>query len=1200
MTPDLTLSDALDRQIIREALDDTVIVEAAAGTGKTTELVQRILNVLARGQARGGASIEQIVAVTFTEKAAGELKLRIRKDLEGLRQRSMGDDTRANLTDAIQRLEEAHVSTIHGFCADLLRERPVEAGVDPLFQVLTEAGAERVFNEAFRAWLHAQLEHPPEGVRRALRRSVWSRDGRDNDEGPIERIRRAGRELAEWRDFPAAWSRAPFDRNGELERLLARVHEVAALTGAAVSTRDVLYLDTLPIRELSHDVASAARFEVSDPDGWEARLVDLAQNKNVRRARRGRERAYGRDVPRDAVWAAFETLMHELDAFQAAADADLAALLREELRNVIVGYEKLKHRAGALDFVDLLLRARDLLAGDAHVRQAFQSRFTHLFVDEFQDTDPLQAEILLLLASDDPREHNWRNVTPRPGKLFIVGDPKQAIYRFRRADVETYREVHELLEKRGARPVYLRTSFRATPAIQRAVNAAFAPLMTGDRDTLQADYVPLNPSPYRLDPIEQPALVALPVPEPYGMRRVAGYAIEKSLPDAIGAFVHWLLTASGWTVTERTPSDELPMRQPVQARHIAILFRRFLHFGDDVTRPYVEALEARGVPHLLVGGKSFHEREEVETIRGALAAIEWPDDELSVFATLRGSLFAIDDETLLEYRHRHRSLHPFRVPEDLPPGLQPVADALRLLRRLHTGRNYRPVGDTITQLLNATRAHVGFVLRSAGQQALANVLHVAELARQYEFGGGLSFRGFVEELREQAEGGQAAEAPILEEGSDGVRLMTVHKAKGLEFPVVILADMTAKLRSDRADRLIDRANNACYLRLGRWTPIELARNEAREISRDEQEGIRVAYVAATRARDLLVLPVVGDVEWDGGWTGPMNAAIYPPVGVRRTAAVATGCPAFKTDSVSRRPDNDPWTPTTVCPGDHSFETRDGPYSVVWWDPNALDLGVEPSHGIQREALIVKDVPEAVVEEGLREYGQWRDARETAIATGSTPSVTVRTATEWIDEGRRLEDVIEGSAGRAPGSDVSQPGLFDAPPPPAGVTATIQLPDVTIVDLRAGGTEPGPGGPRFGDLVHAMLAAVPFDADTTAIGDLSAVHGRIVLATDEEASAASATVERVLAHSVMRRARAADARGACRRETPVTCTLDGVLVEGVVDLAFEERGEWTVVDYKTDREIAASGEDRYRRQVAFYAYAIGQATGRPARGVLVRV
>ena len=172
----------------------------------------------------------------------------------------------------------------------------------------------------------------------------------------------------------------------------------------------------------------------------------------------------------------------------------------------------------------------------------------------------------------------------------------------------------------------------------------------------------------------------------------------------------------------------------------------------------------------------------------------------------------------------------------------------------------------------------------------------------------------MEALNEQADGGQAAEAPILEEGTDGVRLMTTHKAKGLEFPIVVLADITAKLKSDRADRLVDRSKNACYLRLGRWTPIELATAEPAEIARDEAEGVRVAYVAATRARDLLVVPAVGDAEWDGGWVSPLNAAIYPSAGRRRSPETATGCPPFKKDSVWRRPDNDPSTSQTVCPG----------------------------------------------------------------------------------------------------------------------------------------------------------------------------------------------------------------------------------------------------------------------------------------------
>ena len=212
-------------------------------------------------------------------------------------------------------------------------------------------------------------------------------------------------------------------------------------------------------------------------------------------------------------------------------------------------YEEAKAAAGALDFLDLLLKARNLVRDDEDVRRSFQQRFKRLFVDEFQDTDPLQAEILLLLAADDPRVTDWRKVRPVPGKLFIVGDPKQSIYRFRRADVGIYRSVYEMLHAAGAKPVTLRTSFRARPNIQRTINASFEPVMTGDVDSCQANYVSLEP--FRPDSTEQPSVVVLPVPEPYGKQRIANTSVEKSLPDAVGAFVDWLIHKSGWKVAER-------------------------------------------------------------------------------------------------------------------------------------------------------------------------------------------------------------------------------------------------------------------------------------------------------------------------------------------------------------------------------------------------------------------------------------------------------------------------------------------------------------------------------------------------------------------------------------------------------------------------------------------------------------------------
>ncbi len=561
--------------------------------------------------------------------------------------------------------------------------------------------------------------------------------------------------------------------------------------------------------------------------------------------------------------------------------------------------------------------------------------------------------------------------------------------------MQVYHEVCRQLLAHGARHLTLTTSFRSTPNLQRAVNAGFGEEMVEDTDTLQARYIPLSPSRPRL--ADQPSVVALPVPRPYGRRNISAMAIEQSLPDAVGAFIAWLVQESGWLVTTRQ-DPETPV--PVQPGHVCILFRRFVSFGTDVTRDYVNALEARGVRHLLVGGRAFHDREEIETLRAALAAIEWPDDELSVFATLRGRCSrSVTKSCSSTGTCIPRALHPFKVPSDLPAHLHPIGLTLTALARLHTERNRRPVAETVMRLLDLTRAHVGFALRRSGEQVLANVLHVAELARQYERNDGLSFRGFVETLREAAERGDATEAPIVEDGSDGVRLMTVHKAKGLEFPVVVLADITAKLAMLEASRSIDSPQGRCALRIGGWSPKDLLDRQAEEHGRDLAEGVRLAYVAATRARDLLVVPAVGDEPFEGGWVSPLNRAVYPPLPQRRTPDSAAGCPPFKRDSVLERPDGGIAGASTVSPGLHRMGDGDAAHDVVWWDPAALHLDVAAPFGLRREELIAKDVPPQVIEDGANTYDRWKAERQAALARGSTPWVSVSTMTEWAADDR---------------------------------------------------------------------------------------------------------------------------------------------------------------------------------------------------------
>ena len=1155
---DLT-PDERARRLILEAIDDTLVVEAAAGTGKTTELVQRIVRVLAEGR----ADVREIVAVTFTEKAAGELKLRLRQKLEDERRDATTRDVHGRLDAAVQNLEEAHVSTIHGFCADLLRERPVEAAIDPLFRVLTEGQAERLFNEAFTSWFQAVIAEPPEGVRRSLRRaSRGSRPGEAED-GPTERLRRAGFALAEWRDFREPWTREPFDRIGAITRVIELVHELANLSKSPSYAGDNLYVDTEPVRRLSRDLRrTEAPQGDEDFDELESLLVELRRNRDVKRARKGSGPTYAKGVTRAQVLDARDRLIQALEEFQFRADADLSALLQQELMACVDMYEALKAREGALDFLDLLVRARNLVKDNHEVRSHFQGRFRRIFVDEFQDTDPLQAELLLLLAADDPAETSWQQTTPVAGKLFIVGDPKQSIYRFRRADVDVYRRVCEMLVERGATRVELRRSFRSVPMIQKLVNAAFEPVMDGDLDTHQARYVALEPT--REDPLGQPSVVVLPVPAPYGQRFIAAREIERCLPDAVGAYVDWLVKKSGWTVTERHAPGT---RVPLEARHICILFRRFVSFGEDITRAYVEALEARGVKHLLVGGKAFHDRDEIETLRAALMAIEWPDDQLSIFATLRGALFAIGDEELLEYHVLAGRFHPFRIPESLPSGLEPIRDALTLLRSLHAQRNHRPVSDTISALIDHTRAHVGFVLRPGGEQALANVLHVSELARQYELDGGMSFRGFVEALREAARAGEAAEAPILEEGSDGVRLMTVHKAKGLEFPVVVLADITARLTPWDATRHVDLERGLCALRIGGWSPKDLNDHKALEIAREQKEGERVAYVAATRARDLLVVPAVGDEPYTEGWVSPLNAAIYPAESERRVQQQASGCPVFQSkDTVLMRPGGDPASRSTMCPGEHRIAVG-GAHTVVWWslESQVLSLNVQAPFGLRRDDLIVKDVQPEILRQGLDAHNAWQTGRAVDVAAASRPSLDVTTATS--------------------ASMLELPGVEQVP--------------VTIVD--SGSQVPRPGGIRFGSLVHALLADVPFgDEGLDALPRLSEAHGRILGATNQEVEAARELVRGVLAHPVLEAAGRAARNGQCYRETPVTYRLDtGALVEGYVDLAFRDGASMVVVDFKTDRELDEALE-RYQKQVSIYATAVGRTAGLSTRAYLMRL
>ena len=1218
MTRPARLADQEARDAIRNDLDHTFFVEAAAGTGKTTALVGRIVEVLRRGSDK----LENIVAVTFTEKAAGEMKLRLRAEIEKSRLGEESEEGRAHLSRALEKLELAHIGTIHGFCADLLRERPVEAGVDPAFRVAGEDEAGSLLDAAFEGWFEGALADPGPGVRRALRRHYPRNSG-----GPRAALRAAAGSLVDQRDFDAPWSRPEWDRRTQLDHALDLLRELAAFAPLASRPDDYLTQNLRHIERGVREIDLREKTRGRDHDYLEAWLRPFVRARWRGWFWRGfRSRDFGGGLAKADVVARRDEVRTEVEGILATADADLAAHLRDELWPVTERYERVKRRDGCLDFVDLLIRARDLLRDDAEIRKHYRQRFTRFFVDEFQDTDPLQVEILLLLCGEDPEETRPERVVPARGKLFVVGDPKQSIYRFRRADVTLYERTKSRLEGVDARVLHLSTSFRSQPRLQAAVNGAFETRMKGSEDGSQAAYVPLEP--FRADTESQPAVIALPVPEPYGrFGKIRGLEIEASLPVAVGEMVRWLVHESGWVVTERERPEE-PV--PVEARHICLLFRRFQKWGEDVTRPYVRALEARAIPHVLVGGRSYHDREEVLAVRNALTAIEWPDDRLAVYAALRGPLFSLGDRALFEFGVDVGPLHPLDGWEPdggnrkngangagtvskLKPELRDVATVLGLLGDLHRHRNRRPIPETIRRLLTAARAHAGIAIWPTGEQALANVLRLVDRARAFERRGSPSFRAFLDRLEEEAERGQSEEAPIVEEGTEGVRMMTVHKAKGLEFPVVILADMTCRAAHDPPSRHMDASRGLWAQRLCGATPRDILDNAELERRREMAEADRLAYVAATRARDLLVVPALGDGrDGSGGgaeqeeewWLESLNPAVYPPPDEcrRPMSAEELGIPAFGDDSVLDRPDGRggqrPRPRDSVAPGLHTAKAGT---EVVWWDPGALDLDADPRAGARQRRLLEverEEQPTLDVEAGRGAHREWQASRAARLEAGASRAMSVTTAGAIA---RRAREAVE--TGDAPQSDM-RVAWVDVPRPEA------EGPD------GAG----RPGGERFGDLVHRILAEVPLDADSGTVEGLAGTLGRTLGSPVTEITAATALAARALEHEVLDRARAAlaSAPGAVHREVPVyhvedTAAPEGerdreggrergaTIVEGVADLAFREVTDagprWTVVDYKTDRRRAGPRTE-YEVQVACYVEAIGRVSGEPTRGIVL--
>jgi ATP-dependent helicase/nuclease subunit A len=820
MRPELLASDGLARHTLLTDFDSTLFVDAGAGTGKTTAIVGRIAELVAHGR----VEMAQLVAITFTEAAAAELRTRIREALqEAALDPARSEPERARCVRASASIGDAAIDTIHAFAGDLLRTYPLHAGLPPDFRTLDEIEAELDFEERFRAWFEGvadDAEHR-DTVRTALLMGL----------GP-DRMQTLARALHENYDLLSASSSwecpAATDPMGVAHALAAAIREAQLLLAHAPAGHQAIQI----VEGLSF--ASERLAEASSPD---QALLALESIEKI--TVKGTQLDWGAV---DGV-NAFKRLKEILcgvehgaeDVLQSRRTTLFCALL-VALRDFVLVYAAERKRLGVATFQDLLVWARDLLRDSDEVSGRVQSRWTRVFIDEFQDTDPLQAEIAFYLCAQPgaPLPGDWRHVALQPGKLCLVGDPKQSIYRFRRADIALYQAIRELV----AKPLVLSRNFRSVPAALDFVNRHFERTMTFAAGA-QPHYQHLAPDAAATGP----ALWRFGGP-------VDGKApqVWEQEAEAVGGCVSRIME-DRWRVSERGPKGRV--EREVRHGDICVLIPSRTNL-----RRLERAFETRDIPYRIESGEIVVGTQEVRDLLSALRAIDDPSDQVAVMAALRSPIYGCSDPELVRWAAEKGRLD-YLYPVD--GKVDRVRASLEHLVSFHEARNRTSVAALVERFVDDRMLVAGAFGERRPRELWRRYRYVVARARAFASTGRRTLREFVEWLealgRTQA---RDVSGSIVESDEEAVRVLTVHRAKGLEFPIVIMTGLGSS-RSFYSpnvigDRLQGQVRAGVNDVAGRnwWSP---GYEDARDVERhlEEAEAIRLAYVASTRARDHLVL-----------------------------------------------------------------------------------------------------------------------------------------------------------------------------------------------------------------------------------------------------------------------------------------------------------------------------------------------------------
>ncbi len=835
--PDLaTPPDQQARDRISGDLDTTLFVEAGAGTGKTTALVDRVLGLVTQGR----AELEAIGAITFTDKAAAELRARIRRQLEERAIAIVDEETAARCRVALDQLDSAAIGTLHSFAQRLLTEHPVEAGLPPRVEVLDEVSSTVAFERRWRIF-RDELLADPEFERSILllvetgvkMRAVHSLAVTFNDNWDLveERVRA---------DAPGP----------------PTVHQLAGPVLDAVDS---------VCKERCSDPEDALRVRLDEIAAWvsgvrlvddELALLDALGEKSrpsFRAGNLGRSANFDVDVKalRESVRVAGELV----DGVRTAVVNACVERLAVAIRRFTIESAEGRRQAGQLEFHDLLVMARALLRhpeNGARVRARLHSRYQRLLLDEFQDTDPIQIELAVRIAAADPAAEaagraGWEEVPVAPGHLFLVGDPKQSIYRFRRADISTFLRAADRFGRESSGQVELTANFRTVAPVVDWINHTFGALM-GETDHLdvpvpsQPRYIPLDP--IRPSPASGPAVSVLGRTD--RARSLSASDLRRAEAADVAATVVRAICEQ-WAVADRNDGW-----RPARLADVAILL------PARTSLPYLEdALDAAGIAYRAETSSLVYVSRAVRDVLMVLRAVDDPTNHLHIVSALRTPLLACGDDDLFRFKCERNGRWSYLAdqPETVPDG-DPVRRGLLYLRSLYDERNWLAPSELLDRIARERRAmELGFA-EGRPRDVWRRLRFVIDQARAWADATGGNLRQYLAWVGQQtAEGARVAESILPETDDDAVRIMTIHGAKGLEFPVTIVSGMSTLPARPRGEpEVVFPPTGAVGYKVGpglttseydAWAPI------------DEQMGlherIRLLYVACTRARDHLVV-----------------------------------------------------------------------------------------------------------------------------------------------------------------------------------------------------------------------------------------------------------------------------------------------------------------------------------------------------------